>query len=853
MAFRNIHFNNKLGAIQLWTWDATGKRIEVVSSFEPYLYLESNNHQDAKSIYHQNLKKLSFKNNYERNKFVKESDITRVYHNLPPEQQFLLDTYKDGISADFPLKIFFFDIETYSKDRKFSTPEEATDPINLITIFDSLSQKFYTWGLKKNFSTITEDVVYVKCSDEEELLELFIKFWKKDYPDIVTGWNSNGYDIPYIINRVTKLLGVDEARKLSPVNKIWLKENASVNLKGQKQDRWLIYGVSHLDYMDVYKTFALGDRESYSLNYISDYELGETKVAYNTVSLSDLADTDWTTFVDYNIQDVRLLIKLEEKLKYLKLIQNLAYKGFVSFEKAMGKVQLITGAVAHQAMIDGMVIPTFNIENHKKDFAGGYVLEPVTGLYENIVSFDANSLYPSVMLTLNISPETKIGKVTKIDYEGYHLILTNQKKIVLTEEKFKKMIETENMSYSKAGILYSQKFKGIIPKFIDNLYTQRIDAKNEMIKFQKLQAQETDQLKKEQYEERITDNQTLSEVYKVVLNSCYGIFSQIYSPLFDIDHAESITLTGQETVKRGARILHEKALSNGISCSFEDICKYSDTDSVMIDISKILEYCKIPLHTNNEVTKKAHKIIDHYGDYINSEIRKWAISELNSADPRFVFKREKICDVAVLQKKKFYILHILDNEGVPCNKFVYRGIEVAKSIMSKDVKTLIKSNLEISILTRDIKQARKLFYEAYDTFCSMNEDQIAFRKKVNDYDKGERGYIDGQFAKGTPYHTKAAINYNKLLEKLGVDNKYMKIGNGNKFKFFYCLKNLYSYKTVGFLNEYPTEFKGVIEPDRKMMFEKVVAPVLNRVYSAIGWPKFVAGKQTVTDLTELFS
>ena len=178
MSFRNIHYNNKLGAIQLWTWGPNGERIEVVTTFEPYLFIESNNHTDAKSIFQTDLKKLPFKNNYERNKFVKETNITKIYHNLPPEQQFLLETYKNGISTDFPLKTFYLDIETYSKDRKFSTPEDATDPINLITIFDSLSQKFYTWGLKKNFSTITEEVVYVKCSDEEELLEMFIKFWK---------------------------------------------------------------------------------------------------------------------------------------------------------------------------------------------------------------------------------------------------------------------------------------------------------------------------------------------------------------------------------------------------------------------------------------------------------------------------------------------------------------------------------------------------------------------------------------------------------------------------------------------------------------------------------------------------
>ena len=853
MGFRNIYYSNKLGAIQLWHWDAEGKRIESVIPFEPYLYIESNNHTDAKSIFQQDLKKISFKNNYERNKFVKETNITKIYHNLPPEQQFLLDYYKDGISDDFPTKIFYLDIETYSKDRKFSTPEEASDPINLITVYDSLSEKFYSFGLKKNFSTLSDDVKYIKCSDEEDLLEQFIEFWKKDYPDIVTDWNGNNYDIPYIINRIKKLLGDDKAEKLSPVNRIWLKENASVNLKGQKQDRWIIYGISHLDYMDVYKTFALGDRESYSLNYIADYELKEQKIAYNTVSLSDLADTDWTTFVDYNIQDVRLLIKLEDKLKYLKLIKNLSFKGYVPFERAMGKVQLITGAVAHQAMKDGMVIPTYNVEHQKQPFEGGYVKEPVPSLYENIVSFDANSLYPSVMLTLNISPETKIGRVTRVDDSGYNILLTNGKLVTLAKEKFEKLLTRENLSHSKAGVLYSQKFKGVIPKFIDNLYAQRIEAKNEMIRYQKLQAAETEKDKKDAYKERIQDNKTLSEVYKVVLNSCYGIFSQIYSPLFDIDHAESITLTGQETVKRGAHILHEKALADGIVCTFDDICKYQDTDSIYIDITKILDFYKTPLHINNNITDKAHQIIKDYGTYLDTEIQKWAVSELNSADPRFVFKREKICDVAVLQKKKFYILHILDSEGVPVNKFEYKGIEVAKSIMSKEVKDLIKSNIEISILSRDKAKAKKLFYQAYETFCTMNEEQIAFRKKVNNYDKGESGFVDGKFAKGTPFHTKSAVNYNKLLEKLGIDNRYLKIGNGNKFKFFYCKKNKFSYHSIGFFEAYPIEFVGIIEPDYKIMFDKLLSPVLNRLYSTIGWPKLTAGQQTVTDLHELFS
>jgi DNA polymerase elongation subunit (family B) len=853
MAFRNIFYNNKSGSIHIWTWDEYGNRIELDQTVEPYFFIESNEGTDGLSIFKSNLKKIKFENNYDRRNYLESSPIKKIYHNLPVEQQYLLDTYKNGITAEYPLKTFYLDIETYATNRRFSTPEEASDPINLITIYDSISKKFYTWGLKNSYYTKDDDIVYTKCDSEKELLVLFLKFWRSDYPDVVTGWNSHGYDIPYIINRIEKVLGEDKNIKLSPVNKIWLKPKASVNLKGQAKDRWIIYGISHLDYMDVYQTFALGDRESYSLNYISEYELKEQKVAFNSVSLSDLADEDWHTFVDYNIQDVKLLIKLEEKLKYLKLVQNLAYKGFIPFERAMAKVQLITGAVAYQAMQDGMYIPTYNIKNEKGKFEGGYVKEPVPGLYENIVTYDANSLYPNTIITLNISPETKIGKVKKINDTDYSLKLSNNKEVTISQEKYDKLIKRENLCVSKANVLYTQKFKGVIPKFVDNLYTQRVAAKKEQGKYEELHAKEKDINVKLKYEEYINDNKTLSEVYKVVLNSCYGVFSQIYSPLFDIDHAESITLTGQSAVKEGAQIIYNKFVSDAVNCKVDDIIRYSDTDSVFIEFTKILENKGIKLLDSGKIGKDANNIIEEYGNHLNIEIQKWASKELNSSDPRYVFKREKICDVAVLQKKKFYILHILDSEGISKNEFLYKGIEVAKSILSKEVKVLIKNSIETAILSKNKEKSMQIFNESFEKFLTFDEELLSLRKKVNDYDKGERGYVDGKYALGTPNHTKAAINYNHLLKILEVDNKYLKIGNGQKFKFFYCEKNRYGFSNMGFFTDYPKEFKNIIKPDYKLMFEKTVAPIIGRVYSIVGWPKPKVGFDYHTNLLDLFS
>jgi DNA polymerase elongation subunit (family B) len=422
-------------------------------------------------------------------------------------------------------------------------------------------------------------------------------------------------------------------------------------------------------------------------------------------------------------------------------------------------------------MSDGMYIPTYNVQNEKGKFEGGYVKEPVPGLYENIVTYDANSLYPNTLITLNISPETKVGKITKIKNDDYYLKLSNNKEVILSKQKYDKLIKKENLAVSKSNVIYSQKFKGVIPKFVDNLYDLRVKAKKEQGKYEKLYAKETDENVKLKYKELVNDNKTLSEVYKVVLNSCYGVFSQKFSPLFDLDHAESITLTGQAAVKHGAQIMYDKFISEGVDCKFDDIVRYSDTDSIFIEFTKILNKNNITLSKNNIIEKDADTIIENCGDHLNKEIQEWARKELNSIDPRYVFKREKICDIAVLQKKKFYILHILDSEGIPKNEFMYKGIEVAKSILSKEVKMLIKESIETAILSKNKETSMKIFNESFEKFLTFSEELLSVRKKVNDYDKGERGYANGKYALGTPNHTKAAINYNELLKRLEIDNK----------------------------------------------------------------------------------
>jgi DNA polymerase elongation subunit (family B) len=857
MAWRNIYYNGREQKITLWTWDKDGNRVSYETSYEPYLYIESHTATDAVSIFNTPLKKVTFKSQFERNKFVNDTPIKRLFHNISCEQEFLLSTYKDQIDnpnfGEFPLKVYFFDIETYSTNG-FPVPEKAVDPINLITIYNTLDEKYYTWGMKP-YTTSESNVKYFHCKTEVELIQKFLTFWENDPPDMLVGWNSGGFDIPYIMNRLNRIFGEEEARRISPVNEIFYRENVGIDKFGKQVNRWYIRGLSCIDYMEVYKSFARSDRESYSLGYIGQYELGETKVNIGATSLSTLSDTDWNKFVDYNIQDVRLLVKLDEKLKYIKLIRTLSYKGFIPFEQSLGKVSMITGAIAHQASMDNLIIPTFKIDEGITDYVGGYVHEPERGLSKSVVSYDANSLYPNTIISLNVSPETKIGKISLEENNSYTLKLSNGKTVTLEKEKFNKLVKKEELSISKHNILYTQKFKGVVPKFIDRLYSERVSAKNKMIKLEKESSKIKDKDELAKIEERILDLDTIQYVYKILLNSIYGVFGQKYSPLYDIDHAASITLTGQSVVKQASDIVYDYAKTKGLNCDKKDIYKYGDTDSAYFSIQPILDHLNISLLENNTITDEARVIIKDIGDYLNKEIVEWAKIDLKSTDPRFIFKQEAVCDVAVFMEKKRYIMHVLESEGVVAKKpFKYVGVEVVRSSFSDSTKKLIRDIIELAILSQDKKASDKIFKDAYEKFCQLPIEEISFRSRISDLKKQENKIgDDGKIGLGTPVHAKGAIHFNNMLKHFNLDVKYESITSGVKIKWFYPMKNSFNFKSMSFLYDFPHELNDVFKVDHKMMFDKSVLPPVERLYDCIGWNVPQVTLETHTDLVDLFS
>ena len=844
--YRSATYNPFNESVFLRTWSGEGTRIDTEIPFKPYLFLEKEGSSDAVSIFKTSLVKKSFRNSIDRRKFVTNTSNERLFHNLSPEQQFLIDMYKDQNNdpsfSQFPLKIFLLDIEV-EVSGEFPVPERAAVPINLITIYDTLTKSTHTWGLRESYTPTLPDCIYHRCKDEQELIIQFVDFWKSDYPDIASGWNSSGFDFPYIINRFIKIFGEDFVKQLSPVGNV--RGRKVFTNMGKEVTLWSIGGISLIDYMDLYKTFSPGEKESFSLNYISELELGEGKIAHNAVSLGELAQTDWKLFVDYNIQDVHLLVKLEEKLKFLEIARMLSYKGCTNFEAALGKVAIVTGAVSIQASKQGFIIPTFPNKQERESYEGGFVRDPEKGIQKAIVSFDVNSLYPNTIITLNISPETKLGKVVDGEFgitPEVTIRLMNGKLHTLSTEKFKQFLIKEKVSLSKAGIMYSQKSKGVIPNLIDEIYKERVETKVQLSKLKKTGKKDKESLLK------LTYFDTLQYTYKILLNSIYGTFANKHSSLMDIDNAMSITMTGQSVAKAGGNILDDYVKEHyGVN---ESITKYGDTDSVYVSIDSVLKNQNILLVVEGKINKDVHVIVDKLDEHVNKEILNWAREELFSIDPRYVFKREVISDVGIFLQKKRYILHVLDDEGVAVDKFKYTGIELVRSTTPKKVKKFIENIIKTSLLTEDIKQSNEVYRTSYDDFQKLDPNDIASRTSINNLEKYAEGASLYKYKKGTPSHVKGAIAYNILLKELKLDDKFESIQSAQKVKKIYCAKNKYGLDAIAYITILPEEFGIKVDWDK--MFSKLVTQPTERLYEAIGWALPEIGKEVQTDLFEMF-
>ena len=859
--YRNCVYNNRERCVHLFTWDSEGNRVKFDLDFNPYILLEHKD-GDAESIFNTKLKKKEFNTQFDRSKFLKESKMRRVFENIPASQQFLIDNYwqtnTDDDFSRFPLKIMFIDIETFSNKGKFPDIQNPEDIINLITCYDTIKNRYVTFGLKPFDTSHIKDknVKYIHCKSEELLLKSFIKFWEMDYPDVVSGWNSSGFDMPYIVNRIAVVLDEEWQKRLSPIGRIYEKVKKVVKF-GEPPIQIVIEGVSSVDYMVLYQKFKLDKQESYKLDYIAEVELGEHKIEYDG-QLWELSVNDWKTFVDYNIKDVELLVNLDDKLRYMKTLRFLANIGLSNIEKAIDTLPIMNGALAVQARKRNQHIPTFIRPLKEGKNPGAYVRVPKIGISQNIVSFDANSLYPSVMISLNLSPETKIGSYEEID-DLVKINHVNGTTYQLTKDKFEKYIKLEQICITNAGFLFSQKRKGIVPEYLDWLYTER-KKMQKLFKDCKSKLESDTSLTNSQRKTLIDDQNRYDSVqyaYKINLNSLYGYMGNAYAPMGDDDIASSVTLTGQAVIKKSADLFVDSVLSRHPEISkktLEDSIVYGDTDSVYISL-KCLENYGISLMDGDSINPKFYEYCDYIENYLNDGMSDWATSELKSIDPRFVFKRETICDAGIFLKKKYYVLHMIDDEGFKTDKFKYKGVSVVKTTMPKKLKPYLKEIIETMITTQDKNQTDALFKQAYETFKTLPIEMISRLSGINTFDKYSNA-CEGfeKIASRMQEHMRAAHYHNEILTALNIGGKYAKLKQGDKIRYISVqAPNKFNIDVVGYGSKYPDEFADIFKINYEKMFENLMYRNIEFFYKSVGWILRKPNENLKTDLLDFFA
>lgn len=808
----------------------------------------------------------------------------RLYGVISPIQQFMAEyvTESCGLTLD-QLRVVYLDIEVGSAGG-FAPPDDPFQPITAITAM--VWGTFYVWGCG-DYTPPAEHIHYTRCADERELITQFIQWWCADYPDIITGWNVQGYDIPYILNRVDMLsrngtFGHSKfsSRVFSPWRKITQRH---VTLMGRDSIVSEISGVSILDYLELYRKFSLTQRESYRLDAIAEDELGKKKIAYDEYgSLQKLADENYQKFITYNLTDVELVWELNNKLHHLDLAITIAYGARVNFVDVHKQVRLWDAMMYLDLYTREIAVPEKGSSAKAVEFTGAYVKDPIIGKHEWVVSFDVNSLYPSIMRQWNISPDRHLPLdwlksrleeleimsgaaqyaheeprdvsrlclkqrdwFTTIHPHDVGIVVWALRQLiahlerVTIDQMLDELCHTKDEPWPWLRILSvcitpnGQAFRvdksGFLPTILGRLYEERKKAKQRETDLKKKAATATTAEEKIALERDAMMWGLQQNVRKINLNSCYGSLGSEHHRFFDARHAEAVTTVGQVLIRYVARQVN--AFLNAKFGTTTDYILGSDTDSI---------YVKLALVAKNVASSRIVDVVDAFCETELQPVIDMTFQtihdQFHTLDNVMGMKREAIAEHGVWTAKKRYLLWVHDQEGVRYNppKLKMTGIEAVRSSTPKYAREIIKRALEFFIQNR-----RDEFYQllggAEAEFQIRPFEDIASPRGVNGLDTYDPG--DGDFLPATPIHVKGALTYNRHLKRTGLTEKYAKIRNTEKIRFCYLKpQNPLGSLVIAAPHTLPPEWK--LEPylDRHVQFEKTVLGPLEHVIKTAGWP-----------------
>ena len=746
-------------------------------------------------------------------------DGFKIYGNDRYICQYISDMYpEDEIKFDIgKIKLVTLDIEVASENG-FPDVESAAEEVLLITIQDYNTKQIRTWGLGP-FQNKQKNVIYRSFQTEYELLNDFIHWWmvEENIPEVVTGWNSELYDIPYLVRRMDRVLGEKLMRRISP----WgLVTERKIFVAGREQISYDVGGITQLDYLNLYKKFTYKAQESYRLDYIASVELGAQKLDHSEFdTFKDFYTKGWQKFVEYNIVDVELVDRLEDKMKLIELAITMAYDAKVNYADVFFQVRMWDNIIYNYLKKRNVVIPPKERTEKNDKYAGAYVKEPIPGVYDWIVNFDLNSLYPHLIMQSNISPETLVDE--RCPNVSVDKILNQS----VTFEMYKDYAVCPN------GAMYRKDFRGILPELMEKMYNERVIFKKKMIEAKKAyEKTPTKELEKE-----IARCNNIQMAKKISLNSAYGAIGNQYFRYYKLANAEAITLSGQVAIRWIEAKLNAH-MNKILKTKDVDYVIASDTDSIYLHMGPLVDRI---FQGREKTTEGIVSFLDKVAKvelekYIESSYQELA-EYLNSYEQKMQMKRENIADRGIWTAKKRYILNVWDSEGVRYSepKLKIMGIEAVKSSTPAPCRKMLKDSFKI-LMSGTEDDVINYIEKCRDEFKSLPPESIAFPRTVSDVKK----YYSSSdiYVKGTPIHVRGALLFNHYIKNKKLTNKYSLINNGEKIKFLYLKKPNPIYENIiSFIQDFPKELGIDKYIDYDLQFEKSFVEPLKTILDSIGW------------------
>ncbi|MHA2023780.1 MAG: DNA polymerase domain-containing protein, partial [Candidatus Thorarchaeota archaeon] len=685
-----------------------------------------------------------------------------------------------------------------------------------ISIQDYATKKIKTWG-RNPYTPTQSNVTYYHFDDEIAMLNSFLHWWNTHPPEVVTGWNCRLYDIPYLCGRIDRIMGLKKLKLMSPWS---IVSREQVTIMGREFNIFDIAGVTTLDYLDLYKKFTYTNRESYRLDYIAEVELGQKKLDHSEFNtFKEFYDGNWKKFVDYNIVDVELVDRMEDKMKLIELALTMAYDAKVNYVDVMYQVRMWDTIIFNYLKKRDIVIPPRDRTEKDKRYEGAYVKQPEPGVYDWVVSFDLNSLYPHLMMQYNISPETLVEE--KHPSATIDRILNKE----ITFENYKDYAVCAN------GAMFRKDIKGFMPKLMEKMYAERKIYKKKMLQAK----QEYEKKPTKQLEKDIAKYNNFQMARKIALNSCYGAIGNQYFRFFKLANAEAITFSGQTSI----RWIENKVngyLNNLLQTKDKDYVIASDTDSIYINFGPVVDkFLGSKSGDKTAIVSILNKICEEKLEpFIDASYQELA-SYVNAYDQKMQMKRENIADRGIWTAKKRYILNVWDSEGVRYSepKLKIMGIEAVKSSTPAPCRSMIKDALKL-MMNGTEDEVIDFIEESRKKFNKMQPEDIAFPRSVSDVKKHKSHSTI--YGKGTPIHVRGALLYNHYIKEKGLTNKYSYINNGEKIKFIYLkTPNIIRENVISFISDFPREIGLDKYIDYDLQFNKAFLEPLKVILDAIGW------------------